>query len=78
MSRLLGPIPNTLGSRPRLTRLLLGAVAVVAICLLYPMHTQQSFPYDFQLNSRWKYEDLRAPFEFPILKTEQQYQQDRQ
>ncbi|MEM8583776.1 MAG: HDIG domain-containing metalloprotein [Bacteroidota bacterium] len=77
MSRLLGPIPNSLGTRPRLTRLLLGAVAVVAICLLYPVRTQQSFPYDYQLNSLWKYEDLRAPFEFPILKTDQQYQQDR-
>ncbi|MEM6395369.1 MAG: HDIG domain-containing metalloprotein [Bacteroidota bacterium] len=78
MSRLLGPLPKTLGSRPRLTRLLLGAVAVVAICLLYPIQTQQTFPYEYQLNEPWKYEDLRAPFEFPILKTDQQYEQDRQ
>lgn len=36
------------------------------------------FQYEFQLNKPWRHEDLIAPFDFPIAKTEAQLQAERQ
>ncbi|WP_187270999.1 HD family phosphohydrolase [Neolewinella aurantiaca] len=60
--------PNT---RSRLTRRLLrwllGIIAVVAISLLYPNNLR--FPFEFERGQTWRYSDLDAPYDIPVLKT---------
>lgn len=43
-------------------------VTLLVIIALIP--TNQNFKYDFELGKPWLYEDLLAPFAFPILKSE--------
>ena len=46
--------------------LVIGVIFVIS--LLFPNNAR--FKYNFSLNSNWKYEDLIAPFDFAIQKTE--------
>lgn len=46
------------------------AVTIILVSLLYPSSVK--FKYEFQKGQEWRYEDLRAPFDFPILKTEEE------
>ncbi len=59
--------PNT---RSRLTRRLLrwllGISAVVIISLLYPNNLK--FPFEFDRGQTWRYSDLKAPYDIPVLK----------
>ncbi|MDR1673035.1 MAG: HDIG domain-containing protein [Bacteroidales bacterium] len=50
--------------------ILLYAVSIVAVCCLFPR--EGKFPYEFQKGKIWRHEDLLAPFDVPILKTEQE------
>jgi putative nucleotidyltransferase with HDIG domain len=43
-------------------------LASLIIVALFP--NKRQFKYEFQKNEFWKYEDLVAPFDFPIYKTE--------
>ena len=49
---------------------LLAAAAIVFISLLFPNNTK--FKFQFELGQTWRYDDLTAPFDFPILKTEEE------
>lgn len=46
--------------------MILGVVGFIS--LLFPNNVK--FKYNFNIGQSWKYEDLRAPFDFPIQKTE--------
>ncbi|MEM7575679.1 MAG: HDIG domain-containing metalloprotein [Bacteroidota bacterium] len=79
MSSELDPRPKKpLASRPEMIRWLLAVGAVVGISLLYPYQQNNSFPFEYELNQNWRYDDLTAPFEFPILKTEERFQRDQE
>ena len=52
------------------------AIVFVVLVLLMPRTTQ--FGYDYRKGSIWPYETLVAQFDFPILKTEAQIQEQRE
>ena len=68
----LWPMSLTAG---RLIRILLGLVAVLIISLLYP--SNRSFPFQFERGQTWRYADLRAPYDIPVLKPELEFGEDR-
>jgi putative nucleotidyltransferase with HDIG domain len=53
----------------------LTVVAVVVIIWLYP--TQVSFKYEFYQGSPWQNEDFLAPFDFAILKTDDELKNEK-
>lgn len=55
---------------------LLVAAVIVFISLLYPNNA--NFKFQFELGQTWRYDDLNAPFDFPILKTENQIESERE
>jgi len=60
--------PNTRSQLTRrLLRWLLGISAVVAISLLYPNNLK--FPFEFERGQTWRYTNLEAPYDIPVLKT---------
>ncbi len=68
------PKPTTSASY-RIIRLILGVFAVLLISLLYPNNL--TFPFQFERGQTWRYADLKAPYEIPVLKTEKDLIQDR-
>lgn len=50
-------------------------LSAVIIWFLLPKEEQSSF--DFQVGKPWKYDDVKAEFDFPILKTDQQIKQEQ-
>jgi putative nucleotidyltransferase with HDIG domain len=72
MSNRLG---DTLTRLPNFFRILLVVGVVVVISLLYP--SDLKFKYEFERGQTWRYEDLYAPFEFPILKTQEELARER-
>jgi len=50
-----------------LLRWLLGISAVVVISLLYPNNLK--FPFEFERGQTWRYTNLKAPYDIPVLKT---------
>ncbi len=63
------------------TRNVLKVVALVALAVfivyLFPRY-DNTFPYHVEVGKPWGYERLTAEFDFPIYKTEQQIDQERQ
>lgn len=51
------------------------AVAFVIMLIFYPFDGK--FKYRYKIGSAWKYETLEAPFDFPILKSENELQQEK-
>lgn len=51
------------------------AIALVVLVLLMPRTAK--FNYDYKKGSPWPYETLVSPFDFPILKTEAQMEEER-
>lgn len=49
--------------------------AIILISLLYPNSVK--FKYEFQKGQTWRYEDLVAPFDFPIRKSASELQKDK-
>lgn len=49
---------------------------IIFILLVFLMPRSSRFSYDYKKGSPWKYETLIAQFDFPILKTEEQYQRE--
>ncbi len=47
---------------------------MLVISALYP--NRLKFPFEFELGQTWRYEDLRAPYQIPILKTDDQFRSD--
>lgn len=55
---------------PELTRYLIAAATIFVISLLFPKH--QQFNYAFEVGQQWKNQDLYAPFDFAILKQQEE------
>ena len=51
------------------------AIALVVLVLLMPRTAK--FNYDYKKGSPWPYETLIAPFDFPVLKTDAQMEEER-
>lgn len=49
---------------------------LIFVVLLFLMPRSLRFGYDYTKGSPWKYETLIAQFDFPILKTDEQYQRE--
>lgn len=60
---------------PRRTRVYLPLI-VLFLLLVFLMPKAPKFIYDYQKGSPWMYETLTAQFDFPILKTEAQLQEE--
>ena len=55
--------------------ILLYIISIVIVCILFPRGGK--FPYEFQMGKTWGHDDLFAPFDFPILKTKQELDAER-
>lgn len=56
---------------------LLGFV-IAALLIIRIMPRDTGFKYKYQEGRTWQYEDLKAPFDFPIFKTAKELEEDRQ
>ncbi|MEQ8706807.1 MAG: HDIG domain-containing protein [Phaeodactylibacter sp.] len=66
---------STIEGLPTLVKYLMVAGVVAIISFLFPNNVK--FKYEFDKGQRWRYEDLRAPFDFAILKPEQEIEEER-
>ncbi|MBR4775325.1 MAG: HDIG domain-containing protein [Bacteroidales bacterium] len=64
-------------STPKIPRRFIPLVIVFAVLVLLMPRTAK-FNYDYKKGSPWAYETLVAKFDFPILKTEEQIQEDKE
>ncbi|MFN7119953.1 MAG: phosphohydrolase, partial [Saprospiraceae bacterium] len=53
--------------------LIFGVIALIS--LLFPNNLK--FKYEFERGQVWRFEDLRAPFDFAIKKTPEQLEQEK-
>ncbi|MCQ2153280.1 MAG: HDIG domain-containing protein [Bacteroidales bacterium] len=60
--------------RNRLIRIILPLVLMAAV-LFVAMPRGKKFSYDYKKGTSWKYDDLVAAFDFPLLKTREQMQE---
>lgn len=51
-------------------------LAVMFVLLLFAMPRNSKLSYEYRKGQPWKYETLIAPFDFPILKTDEQIQEE--
>ena len=49
---------------------------MIFVILVFLMPRSSRFAYDYEKGTTWKYETLIAQFDFPVLKTEEQYQRE--
>lgn len=54
----------------------MGIAAVIIISLLYPNNLK--FPYEFERGQTWRYPSLESPKDFPIRKSQEQFEMDRE
>lgn len=59
--------PSLRLSRTAVMRYVYAGLTLLVILSLIP--SSQKFKYDYQLGKPWSYDDLKAPFAFPILKS---------
>ena len=59
----------------RLAGIVLFAISIAVVVYLNPREVK--FKYEFQKGKPWLYENLVAPFDFPILKTEAELEKER-
>ena len=57
-----------LNTAPRLLKYALVLALLLFISLFFP--NKAKFEYEYLLGERWRYDDLKAPFDYPILKYE--------
>ncbi|MCP4443097.1 MAG: HDIG domain-containing protein [Aureispira sp.] len=69
-------LKNSIHTLPHLFRFGLMGILVLFISLFFPSNTL--FNYEFEQGKRWKYDDLAAPFDFPIKKSEGQLLAERE
>ena len=65
-------------SRPLVSKEIYVPVLILFAVLLVLMPRNPKFNYDYKKGSPWNYETLIAQFDFPILKTEAQMQEQRE
>jgi putative nucleotidyltransferase with HDIG domain len=68
-------IQNSISTIPHLVRFILLVMLALFISLFFP--TNLNFDYDFEQGRRWKHNDLKAPFDFPIKKTVEEITRER-
>ncbi|MCC8174513.1 MAG: HDIG domain-containing protein, partial [Odoribacter sp.] len=51
---------------------------VIAAMIVMLLPKSGSFQYEYQLGSEWRYDDLIAPFDFPIYKSEADLEKDKE
>ena len=51
-------------------------ITLIVIGVLYP--NRAYFNYDFQPGTKWKYETLKAPFNFPIIRTNDEINKEKE
>ena len=56
-------------------RVVLITVSILVITAFLPQ--QVRFKYDDEINTTWHYDDLPAPFDFPVYKSKQQIQEEK-
>jgi len=59
---------------PTFFKYVLVGLVVVFISFLFPKHAK--FQYNFEEGQRWMYDDLKAPFDFAILKSDTEIKQE--
>ena len=64
-------------STPKLSRKFYPLILLFAVLVLLMPRTAK-FNYDYKKGSPWPYETLVSQFDFPILKTEDQIQEERE
>ncbi|MGB0428904.1 MAG: HD family phosphohydrolase [Bacteroidia bacterium] len=64
-----------LGSQKVLRYIYIISTLLIIIALI---PTNQKFKYDFELGKPWLYEDLLAPFSFPVLKSQQKLAEEKE
>ena len=67
LNKLIGSIRN---QHELIFKVLLFAIAITVVVFLLPK--EATFKYEFQKNKPWVHEDLLAPFDFAINKTEEE------
>ena len=60
---------------PKNSKVYLPLIAIVVL-LVFLMPRSSRFSYDYRKGSVWEYETLISQFDFPILKTDEQYQRE--
>ena len=60
-----------------LTFRVIGSLLIVAVLLVLAMPRTLKLGFDYKKGQAWKYETLVAKFDFPILKTEEQIQKEK-
>jgi putative nucleotidyltransferase with HDIG domain len=73
MKKILGYIRDNINA---IMRFSLFAAAVVILLISFPK--EGKFKYEFQRGKPWLHEDLYAPFDFPVNKTESELQEERE
>ena len=53
-------------------------ILIICTVTVYLFPRGGSFQYEYQKGMQWRYETLYAPFSFPIHKTEEELQQERE
>lgn len=56
----------------------LGMMLIICIITVYLFPKVGSFQYEYQKGMPWRYETLHAPFDFPIYKTDDELQEERE
>lgn len=68
-------IQNSISTIPHIVRFILLVMLALFISFFFP--TNLNFDYDFEQGKRWKHNDLKAPFDFPIKKTVEEITEER-
>src|SRR5512140_3566609 len=69
-----GVLKRVFLARTVLTRILIAALLTVLLAFLFPRG--ESIEADYKVGAIWSQKDLIAPFSFPILRDEKEYQAD--
>ena len=69
-------IDNIRNKHELIFKVILFLVATILVVLLFPKEAK--FKYEFQKNKPWVHQDLLAPFDFAINKTEEEINSERQ
>ncbi|MGH1338610.1 MAG: HD family phosphohydrolase [Aureispira sp.] len=68
-------LKRSIKTLPYLTRFTLLGGLVLFISLFFPNRLE--FDYDFEQGERWRHHDIKAPFDFPIKKTDGEMAKER-
>ena len=70
------PVEVRMSKHYKASALIIYVLAVIAITVMLPK--QRQFKYELQKGKAWQYEDLYAPFDFVVLKTNAEIKEERE